>query len=147
MYSQFYLDKIISIEELDEEDTIDIEVDGNNLFLANDILTHNSGLGSSDVDMTNTSESIGAPAAADIMLAIIATEELLEMNQYMFKQLKNRFSDIEKFKRFVVGVDKSKMRLYDVEQSAQGDIIDDGIKPIMDSTPSGKLDIDFSSFK
>lgn len=90
-----------------------------NLPIVTATQVNRSGLNSSDIDMTNTSESIGAPASADIMLAIIATEELLELNQYMFKQLKNRFSDITKPSSFVVGVDKSKMRLYDVESSAQ----------------------------
>ena len=106
------------------------------------------GLTSSDVDLTNTSESIGAPASADIMWAIIATEELLEMNQYMIKQLKNRFSDIERLKKFVIGVDKSKMRLYNVEDSAQNNIIKDS--PVMDNSPGGKFDkpdVDFSKFK
>lgn len=103
------------------------------------------GLNSSDIDMTNTSESIGAPASADIMWAIIATEELLELGQYMVKQLKNRFSDIEKNKRFVVGVDKSKMRLYNVEETAQKDLVNDSV--VFDNTPAGKPDIDFSTFK
>lgn len=81
-----------------------------------------SGFDNSDIDMTSTSESMGPVMTADIMLAIIATEELLAMNQYMFKQLKNRFSDIERNKRFMVGVDKSKMRLYNVEETSQNSI-------------------------
>lgn len=101
------------------------------------------GLNSSDVDMTNTSESIGAPASADIMWAIIATEELLALNQYMFKQLKNRFYDIDRMKRFVVGVDKGKMRIYNVENIAQDNISND--VPIMDNTLSSKYD--FTGFK
>lgn len=102
-----------------------------------------SGISNSDVDLTNTSESMGGPMTADIVWAIIATEELSALNQYMFKQLKNRFSDIERNKRFVVGVDKGKMRLYNVEDTAQGDIIDD--RAIFDNTPAGRSK--FEGFK
>lgn len=83
----------------------------------------------SDFDMKNTSESIGLPMTADFMLALIVTEELDELGQVMFKQLKNRYNDPSIHKRFVVGIDRPKMRLYDVEQSAQEDIIDG---PVMD---------------
>jgi replicative DNA helicase len=77
------------------------------------------GMDSSDIDMTNTSESMGLPMSLDIFFALIPTEELEAMNQIMIKQLKNRFGDINYFKRFVVGIDRSKMRLYDVEAKAQ----------------------------
>jgi archaellum biogenesis ATPase FlaH len=86
--------------------------------------TTRSGYGSSDVDLTDTSESFGLPATADLMFALISTEELEEINQIMVKQLKNRYNDPTLNKRFVVGIDRSKMRLYDVEQSAQNDIVD-----------------------
>lgn len=96
-----------------------------------------SGFGSSDPDMTNTAESFGLPATVDLLLVLIATEELKQLNQIMVKQLKNRYHDMELNKRFVVGVDKSKMKLYDVEASAQSDIIDSGQvkddKPVMDA--------------
>ena len=86
--------------------------------------TTRSGYGSSDVDLTDTSESFGLPATADLMFALISTEELEDINQIMVKQLKNRYNDPTLNKRFVVGIDRAKMRLYDVEQSAQNDIVD-----------------------
>jgi len=86
--------------------------------------TTRSGYASSDVDLTDTSESFGLPATADLMFALISTEELEALNQIMVKQLKNRYNDPTIFKRFVVGVDRAKMRLYDCEQKAQDDILD-----------------------
>ena len=115
--------KILKIEEFDEREMIDIEVSGNHLFYANSILTHNS---SSDVELTDTSESFGLPATADFMFALISTEELEDLGQIMVKQLKNRYNDPTVYKRFVVGIDRAKMRLYDCEQSAQKDILDSG---------------------
>lgn len=100
--------------------------------------TTRGGYDSSDVGLTDTSESFGLPATADFMVALIATDELKALNQIMIKQLKNRYADPEMYKRFVVGVDRSKMRLYDTEQSAQDDIIDD--TPVYDNTPSSKFD-------
>jgi hypothetical protein len=88
--------------------------------------TTRSGYGSSDVDLTDTSESFGLPATADLMFALISTEELEQLGQIMVKQLKNRYNDISVFKRFVIGIDRAKMRLYDCEQSAQDDILDSG---------------------
>lgn len=85
-----------------------------------------SGYNSSDPDMSDTSESFGLPATADMMIGMIRTEELDQLNQVMFKQIKNRDNDTSINKRFVVGIDRSKMRLYDVEQSAQDDILDSG---------------------
>ncbi|AIX14759.1 DNA primase-helicase [Synechococcus phage ACG-2014d] len=88
--------------------------------------TTRSGYGSTDVDITDTSESFGLPATADLMFALISTEELEGMNQIMVKQLKNRYNDVNLNKRFCVGIDRAKMRLYDVEQSAQNNIVDAG---------------------
>ena len=88
--------------------------------------TTRSGFGSSDVDLTDTSESFGLPATADLMFALISTEELEEANQIMVKQLKNRYNDPTINKRFCIGIDRAKMRLYDVEDTAQTDIIDAG---------------------
>ena len=88
--------------------------------------TTRSGYGSSDVDLTDTSESFGLPATADLMFALISTEELEGMNQIMVKQLKNRYNDPTMNKRFCVGIDRAKMRLYDVEESAQDDLQDSG---------------------
>ena len=81
---------------------------------------------SSDVDLTDTSESFGLPATADLMFALISTEELEGLNQIMVKQLKNRYNDPTVNKRFIVGIDRAKMRLYDCEQNAQQDIVDSG---------------------
>jgi len=88
--------------------------------------TTRSGYGSSDVELTDTSESFGLPATADLMFALISTEELEELGQILVKQLKNRYNDLNMYKRFVVGIDRAKMRLYDCEQSAQDDILDSG---------------------
>jgi len=88
--------------------------------------TTRSGYGSSDVDLTDTSESFGLPATADLMFALISTDELEELGQIMVKQLKNRYNDISINKRFIVGIDRAKMRLYDCEQSAQEDVLDSG---------------------
>jgi replicative DNA helicase len=88
--------------------------------------TTRSGFSNSDVGLEDTSESFGLPATADFMFALITTEELQQLNQIMVKQLKNRYSDPNNNKRFVVGVDRAKMRLYDAEDSAQVDIADSG---------------------
>jgi replicative DNA helicase len=88
--------------------------------------TTRSGYGSSDVDITDTSESFGLPATADLMFALISTEELEQLGQIMVKQLKNRYNDPTIFKRFIVGIDRAKMRLYDCEQTAQDNILDSG---------------------
>ena len=88
--------------------------------------TTRSGYGSSDVELTDTSESFGLPATADLMFALISTEELEELGQIMVKQLKNRYNDLSVNKRFIVGIDRAKMRLYDCEQSAQHDVLDSG---------------------
>ena len=85
--------------------------------------TTRSGFSNSDVGLEDTSESFGLPATADFMLAIISTEELNNLNQVLVKQLKNRYGDPNSNKRFVLGIDRAKMRLYDVEQSAQEDLI------------------------
>jgi hypothetical protein len=136
METNFLLDEIVSITPIGKRNTVDIEVSDNNLFVANGILTHNSGFDSSDVGLTDTSESFGLPATADFMVALIATDELKALNQIMVKQLKNRYADPEMYKRFVIGVDRSRMRLYDAESSAQNDIVHDS--PVYDNTPSGQ---------
>lgn len=89
--------------------------------------TTRSGYSNTDVDLTDTSESFGLPATADFMFAMISTEELEQLGQIMIKQLKNRYSDPTLYKRFMVGVDKTKMRLYNLEQSAQAHVVDSGI--------------------
>jgi len=97
-----------------------------NLPIVSATQTTRSGFASSDVDLTDTSESFGLPATADLMFALISTEELEEVGQIMVKQLKNRYHDPTLNKRFVIGVDRAKMKLYDCEQRAQDDIIDSG---------------------
>jgi replicative DNA helicase len=88
--------------------------------------TTRSGFASSDPELTDTSESFGLPATADFLFALISTDELEQLNQILVKQLKNRYSDKSLHKKFVVGIDRAKMRLYDVDQSAQKDILDSG---------------------
>lgn len=97
-----------------------------------------SGFGNTDVELTDTSESFGLPATADLMFALISTEKLEGLNQLMVKQLKNRYNDPTQNKRFVVGIDRSKMRLYDVENSAQ---------TLTQESSTKESDHDFSSFK
>jgi hypothetical protein len=88
--------------------------------------TTRSGFTNSDPGLEDTSESFGLPATADFMFALITNEELQALNQILVKQLKNRYSDPNQYKRFVIGIDRAKMKLYDVEESAQADIIDSG---------------------
>jgi archaellum biogenesis ATPase FlaH len=109
--------------------------------------TTRSGYGSSDVELTDTSESFGLPATADLMFALISTEELEGLGQIMVKQLKNRYNDPTMNKRFVVGIDRAKMRLYDCEQSAQNDILDNGKEEEYDYPEESNLKKKFSSLK
>ena len=100
--------------------------------------TTRSGFVSSDIGLEDTSESFGLPATADLMFALISTEELEDLNQICVKQLKNRYNDPTINKRFILGIDRAKMRLYDVEQVAQKDIIDSGQEKdevVFDNTP------------
>src|SRR6056300_1236348 len=102
--------------------------------------TTRSGYSNSDVGLEDTSESFGLPATADLMFALISTEELEKQSQMMVKQLKNRYNDPTQHKRFVIGVDRSKMRLYDVEENDQT-LTDD--TPVFDKTETGKRFEDF----
>ena len=102
--------------------------------------TTRSGYSNSDVGLEDTSESFGLPATADLMFALISTEELEQQGQFMVKQLKNRYNDPTMHKRFVIGVDRSKMRLYDVEETEQT-LTDD--TPVFDKTDTGKRFKDF----
>jgi replicative DNA helicase len=88
--------------------------------------TTRSGFTNSDPGLEDTSESFGLPATADFMFALISSEEMEELGQIMVKQLKNRYNDPTHYKRFVLGVDRAKMKLYDVEQAAQDDLVDSG---------------------
>jgi replicative DNA helicase len=109
--------------------------------------TTRSGYGNSDVELTDTSESFGLPATADLMFALISTEELEGLGQIMVKQLKNRYNDPTIFKRFIVGIDRAKMRLYDCEQSAQKDILDSGNEDEYNDYEDKKLKKSFEGFK
>lgn len=106
--------------------------------------TTRSGYSNTDVGLEDTSESFGLPATADFMFALISSEELQRLGQMMVKQLKNRYNDPTHKKRFVIGVDRSKMRLYDVEDSAQT-LTDD--TPVFDNSDTGTRMSDFSDFK
>jgi archaellum biogenesis ATPase FlaH len=108
--------------------------------------TTRSGYGNSDVELTDTSESFGLPATADLMFALISTEELEQLGQIMVKQLKNRYNDPTINKRFVVGIDRAKMRLYDCEQKAQDNILDSGQEEEYTYEEESKKD-KFSGFK
>ena len=116
-----------------------------NLPIVSATQTTRSGYGSSDVDLTDTSESFGLPATADLMFALISTEELEGLNQIMVKQLKNRYNDPTVNKRFIVGIDRAKMRLYDCEQNAQQDVIDNGQEE--EYNPEEKPKKSFNDFK
>ena len=117
-----------------------------NLPIVSATQTTRSGFASSDVDLTDTSESFGLPATADLMFALISTEELESINQILVKQLKNRYNDPTIHKRFVVGIDRAKMRLYDCEQKAQEDIIDNNEQTEFDEDKS-KFKKTFGDFK
>ena len=106
--------------------------------------TTRSGYSSSDLGLEDTSESFGLPATADFMFGLQRSEEMDDLNQILVKQLKNRYSDPGVNRRFIVGVDRSKMRLYNVEQSAQEDILDG---PVMDNTKFGEQDYERSKPK
>ena len=88
--------------------------------------TTRTGFTSTDIGLEDTSESFGLPATADFMFALISSEEMEELNQMLVKQLKNRYNDPTSYRKFIVGVDRSKMRLYDAEAKAQEDIADSG---------------------
>jgi replicative DNA helicase len=115
--------------------------------------TTRSGYGSSDPGLEDTSESFGLPATADFMFALVSSEELENLNQIIVKQLKNRYNDPNYYKRFVVGIDRSKMKLYDVEASAQEGLADAGHvkddKPLFDKSGFGSRmqSENFSGFK
>jgi len=102
--------------------------------------TTRGGYGNSDVELTDTSESFGLPATADLMFALISTEEMEDLSQLMVKQLKDRYNDPTIHRRFVVGIDRAKMRLYNTEDSAQDGIMDD--TPVFNKTTFGAADED-----
>jgi replicative DNA helicase len=110
--------------------------------------TTRGGYNNSDVELTDTSESFGLPATADLMFALISTEELEKLGQIMVKQLKNRYSDITRNKRFMIGVDRPRMKLFDIEGDPQEGLVDSGKTdtPVFDNT-SFSRDSNFEGFK
>jgi hypothetical protein len=102
--------------------------------------TTRSGFANTDVELTDTSESFGLPATVDFMFALISSEELEGLGQLLVKQLKNRYGDPAYYKKFVIGVDRSKMKLYNLESSAQENISESGQddKPVFDKSDFGK---------
>ena len=109
--------------------------------------TTRSGFTSSDLGLEDTSESFGLPATADFMFALISNEEMEELGQILVKQLKNRYNDPTVNKRFVLGIDRAKMRLYDVEIKEQEDLVDTGQEPVFDKTSFGNKYDKFSAIK
>ncbi len=108
------------------------------------------GFGSSDFGMENTSESFGLPATCDLFLALITSDEMDALGQMMVKQLKNRYKDDTKHRRFVIGVDRKKMRLFDVSQAANEELTPEEFAPAFDATTFGqnqKKENDFSQIK
>ena len=103
-----------------------------------------SGASNTDMDITDTSESFGGPMTADLLLALISTEEFEEQNKILIKQLKNRYSDPTMYKRFFVGIDRSKMRLYDVDQ---GTVDSSSNEPYNNNEPKPQLKEKFGEFK
>ena len=112
--------------------------------------TTRSGYSNTDVGLEDTSESFGLPATADLMFAIISTEQMEELGQIMVKQLKNRYNDPTVNRKFIVGIDRAKMRLFDVDQAAQDELVDSGQEddtPSFDVATNGKFrKRDFSEF-
>ena len=104
--------------------------------------TNRTGFVSSDVGLEDTAESFGLPATADLMFALLSNEELEDLNQICVKQLKNRYSDPNVNRRFVLGLDRSKMKLTDVKQEEQNDLVDSNqeefAEPVFDKTDFGE---------
>ena len=105
--------------------------------------TTRQGFSSTDIGLEDTSESFGLPATVDFMFALISNEELEEHNQVLVKQLKNRYNDPTKYKRFVLGIDRAKMQLYDVEDSAQEELVENMVSK---SVPQGVQVVEASTF-
>ena len=119
----------------------------NNVPILTATQTTRSGFSNTDIGLEDTSESFGLPATADLMFALVSNEELQSLNQVMVKQLKNRYSDINDNKRFILGIDRAKMKLYDVEESAQGLMTGETPMPNSSSNAFGKRENNFEGFK
>ena len=122
----------------------------NNVPIVSATQTTRGGYVSTDIGLEDTSESFGLPATADFMFALISTEEMEELQQITVKQLKNRYNDPTVNKRFVLGIDRSRMKLYDVELKAQSDLVDSGQEdeiPVLDKSTSGERYAKFQEIK
>ena len=122
----------------------------NNVPIVSATQTTRGGYVSTDIGLEDTSESFGLPATADFMFALISTEEMEELQQITVKQLKNRYNDPTVNKRFVLGIDRSRMKLYDVELNAQSDLVDSGQEdeiPVLDKSTSGERYAKFQEIK
>ena len=122
----------------------------NNVPIVSATQTTRGGYVSTDIGLEDTSESFGLPATADFMFALISTEEMEELQQITVKQLKNRYNDPTVNKRFVLGIDRSRMKLYDVELKAQSDLVDSGQEdeiPALDKSTSGERYAKFQEIK
>ena len=118
-----------------------------NLPILSATQTTRTGFTNSDPGLEDTSESFGLPATADYMIALVSTDELQELNQIMVKQLKNRYNDPTINRRFVIGIDRAKMRLYNLEENAQSNVMNDDVV-VMDNTKFGEREKrDFSGLK
>mgnify|MGYP001181275885 CR=1 FL=1 len=119
----------------------------NNLPVVSATQTTRSGFSNTDVELTDTAESFGLPATADFMVALVVTEELEEHNQMMVKQLKNRYNDPTRFKRFIIGVDRERMKLFDVEDVAQEDLFENETSGTGVVFSTKKEGLDFEGFE
>lgn len=127
MEAIFY-DEIISIECIGETETIDISVSGNNLFFANNILTHNSGITSTDVENSDIAEAISVLHTADFAISLSRTEELDAAGQVLIKQQKNRFGNKTNKLRFIAGVDLDRQTIFEVNNAEQTNLIDERVQ-------------------
>lgn len=135
-------DEILEIIPLEEMELIDIETDGDHLFYANGILTHNSSAASTDPNMDGVAESFSSMFTCDFALAIVAPQELKEKDQILGKQLKNRFSDMNLKGKFLIGFNRQKMQFYDVTDS---ETIEEE-EPLYDKIQSAKPAKSFNGF-
>lgn len=113
--------KIVSIEEVGEMETVDITVEDEHCFWANGIYTHNSGMSNSDPEMTDIAEAIGIAFTGDLVVAVLENDELKNKNQYLLKQLKNRYTPIKpQFERWLMGVNKDRQQIYEIAMPQEG---------------------------
>jgi len=131
--------EIESIEEIGMEETIDIEVSGDHTFYANDILTHNSGFASTDLEMTDISDSFGTAMTADLIISMIENDDMKLAGKYMFKMLKSRYAPINPItQKWMMGVNKEKQQIYEIANSRAG-IVTESTEPTKKSKTNSKI--------